>query len=120
MFLAVFLQFQNLQTLFNGILHVIELLVDWLAYFAFRAKQERGELKAARMISNVRALISLTPGYGQDKKFWCDGVEHISLCSCRDGGTGTSWSKLYDEGIFKVYSVESLVAEFGGTLGPHT
>ena len=25
-----------------------------------------------------------------------------------------------DEGIFKVYSVESLVAEFGGTLGPHT
>ena len=25
-----------------------------------------------------------------------------------------------DEGFFKVYSVESLVAEFGGTLGPHT
>ena len=25
-----------------------------------------------------------------------------------------------DEGILKVYSVESLVAEFGGTLGPHT
>ena len=75
-------------------MHVIEVLIDWLAYFAFRAKQDRGELKAARMISNVRALISLTPGYGQDKKFWCDGVEHISLCSCRDGGAGTAWSKL--------------------------
>ena len=97
-FLAVFLQPQNWENdinradlLFYQIHHVIA--ADWLVYFAFR----EGELKSSPYdIQRLRFnnAIWFTSGYGQDKKFWCDGVEHISLCSCRDGGTGTAWSKL--------------------------
>ena len=67
-------------------------IIDWLVYFALH----QGELKSS--LYNIKLFrfnnsIWFTSGYGQDKKFWCDGVEHISLCSCRDGGTGTTWPK---------------------------
>ena len=58
---CLYLFYYNSKTfkkLFNGILHVIELLVDWLAYFAFRAKQERGKLKLLKLIISILLIMN--------------------------------------------------------------